>query len=115
VHVQRPGFTVELAVPGLRRPEVGGSSRHDEDVGRREPLADGGRELAGGLNGNGLDARRRRNGHVGGHERHVGAAPGGLLGQGQSHPSGRPVADEADRVDRLPRAARRHQHPQSIE
>ena len=62
-----------------------------------------------------LDARRGRERHVGGDERHVGAAAGGLLGEREAHPARRAVADEANRVDRLARAARGDEHAQTVQ
>ncbi len=48
-------------------------------------------------------------------ERHLGPAARRLRGDGDSHPPGRAVADEAHRVDRLARPAGRDQHGKPAE
>ena len=53
----------------------------------------------------------RRHREVCGEQRHVGAAPACLRRERHAHPSRRAVADEADRVERLARAAGRDEHP----
>ena len=57
-----------------------------------------------------LDAVRRRDGEVRREQRHVGAAPARLLGERDAHAPRGAVADEADRVERLARAAGRDEH-----
>ena len=92
-----------------RRPVVGdrGGEQRDVDVVERE------RGVEHRLRGRGrdrLDAGGRRDGEVRGEQDDLGAAPARLLGERDAHPPGRAVADEADGVDRLARAAGGDEH-----
>ena len=92
-----------LGVVGLRRAVVGDRGGHQDDVcvrGARDALHVGrGRRI------DDLHAVRGWNSQVRGDERHVRPAALRLLGERHAHPSGRAVADEAHRVERLACAA----------
>ena len=108
-------LAVDLLPGGRLGAEVGRGRGHHQDVGRVElaaPSAVG--ELGGGLDVDPPHAGRRRQRDVGGDQGHLGAAPGGALGERQPHPAAGAVADEADRVDRLAGAAGGDQHPQAV-
>src|SRR3984893_2810591 len=57
-----------------------------------------------------LDASRRRNCEIRCEERHLGAALPRFLCESHPHPTGGPVAEEADGVERLTGSARAHEH-----
>ena len=78
-------------------------------------LARRGLELGGGLHVDRADAGRCAERDVGRDQRHLGAAPGRLVGEREPHAAGRAVADVAHRVDRLARAAGGDQHAQPVE
>ena len=112
VDVERSRSAFEIFRLRLGRPVVGHRGRHQQHVAVAEALERRRAELLGGLD---LDVCRRRAArerHVGGHHRHVGAAPRRLLGQREAHASAGAVADEAHGVERLPRSARGHEHAQ---
>ena len=67
-------------------------------------------ELGGGRRLDHLDAVRRRDGEVGGEQGHLRTTPLRLGGEGDAHPTGGAVAEEADGVDRLARAAGADEH-----
>ena len=106
---------LDLGVLRLHRAEVRDRGGHQQHVGVGELGLGGGVQLRGGLHDHHPHARRRLQGHVGGDQRDLGAAAGGLRGQRHAHPPGRAVAHVAHRVDRLARAARRDQDPQAVE
>ena len=108
----------EPLAPGLRDlrllrrggPEVGHRRRHQEHVGRVELGERGPLELGGALDVDVADAGLARERHVRRHDRHLRPAPGRLGGQCEAHPARGAVADEANRVDRLARAAGADEH-----
>jgi hypothetical protein len=72
-------------------------------------------KLVGRLDAHGWQRRRRLHRGGGEDERHVGAARGRLLRERDAHAAARAVADVADGVDRLARAAGGDEHPRPAE
>ena len=96
---------LDLVGARLGRAVVGDGGGHQQDVGGREALAAGGGELGGGGDVDVLDAGRARQATLAATTVTLRAAARGLLGERPAHLPGAAVADEADGVDRLARAA----------
>ena len=96
----------DLRVLRRARAEVGHRGGHQQDVGRRELGARRGLELGGARHVQHAHAARALERHVGADQRDLGAAPGGLLGQGQAHASRRSGCRRSA-PSRSPRGCRR--------
>ena len=102
----RLGVLRALRLRGLGGPVVGDGGGHEDEIDVRT----GQRLVQERLRGrrlDDLDAVRRLDGEVRREQRDAGAAAAGLLGERDAHPAGGAVADEADGVERLARAAGR--------
>ena len=120
------GRRLQLERPSPSRPPSRSSRRPPTPAGsRRRPRPSAARRIEGRPRGQPPRARRRSRPstvpaeacqrHVRRDQRDVRPARRGLLRQRHAHPPGRAVADVADRVDRLARAAGGDQHPQAVE
>ena len=111
LELDRPGLVAlrALGLDRLGRPVVGDGRREqrDVDVGERQRGVE--HRLGGGRRDR-LDPVRRRHGEVRCEQHDVGAAPAGLLGQGDAHPARRAVAEEAHRVEWLTGSAGGDEH-----
>ena len=114
--LELPGVAVlgPLAVDGPRGPVVRHRRGHHDHVRARpgERLA---LEIRRRRRLDDLDAVGGRRREIRGEQRDAGAAAAGLRRDRDSHPPRRAVADETDRVDRLARAPRRHDHVSAAE
>ena len=99
-----PG-ALDLALARARRREVGDRGGHDEDVGAGRGAEDRLAHRLGGRRVDDGDAARRGDAHRAGDQRDRCAPVARRLGDCGAHLSGRPVADEPHRVERLARAA----------
>ncbi len=95
---------------GLRA-VVGNRGRLDDDVAVLETIQHGPGHLLGGLNPDDIDIEGIGQHGRTGDQRHAGTAVFGGPGHGKPHFTGRGVADEAHRIDRLARRTGGHQHP----
>ena len=113
LELERPGGRVLRALRSERlgRPVVGDCGGHDDHVGFRRARGRLSLEIGCRRRLDELDPGRGRHREICGEQRHLGAAPASLRRERHAHPSRRAVADEADRVKRLARAARRDEHP----
>ena len=107
LELDRPAAVVlrPLGRERLGRPVVGdsGGEQRDIDVRERERRVE---HRLGGRRRDRLDPVRRADRQVRREQDHLGAAPACLLGERDAHPAGGAVAEEADAVERLARAAR---------
>ena len=111
LELERPRSSLfgRLAASELGGPVVGdgGGEQGDVEVGGASAAS----SIASAVGvGDRLDAGRRRDGEVRGEQDDLGPAPPRLLGERDAHPARGAVADEADGVDRLARAARGDEH-----
>src|SRR5688572_7143735 len=100
-----------LSLDRLGGTVVGHSGRHHQYVGAGGASPRLALHVGGGRRLDDLDTGRSGDGDVRREERHRGAAPPGLGGEGDAHPARRAVAEEADRVERLAGAAGADEHP----
>ena len=108
---RRRVFLIFVLAPG-RRPVVGDRGGHDHGVGvRRAASSTASRSWAADVTRTTLAPAGSARRHVGGHQGDLGAAGGGRRGQRVALPPGGPVAEEPDRIELLPGAARRRPRP----
>ena len=106
---------LQLAARDARGPPVGDRGGHDHDVGGGRLAPHRGEQLLRGAHGHHLDAHGRRDLEVRRDQDDLRSAVARGLGEPDALPAARGVAEEADRVERLARAAGGDEHPAAVE